>query len=71
MDGIGREYKRLAAEALSALHSAIIRIQSNHGPDARRLEVKRQYLRGRFQGIELTERLERRSVEEIQYAISD
>jgi len=72
MDGqMAREYKRLAADALSALHSAVIRIESGDGPDARTLEVRRQYLRGRYQGIELTERLARRSQEEIQYGIGD
>jgi len=68
-DRIAREYKRLAADALSALHSAVIRVESGDGPDARKLEVRRQYLRGQYQGIELSEQLARRSQEEIQYGI--
>jgi len=72
MDGqMGAEYKRLAADALSVLHSSVIRLEEDDNPDARWLEVRRQYLRGRYQGIELTEELARRSVEEIQYGIGD
>jgi len=72
MDGsIGAEYKRLAADALSVVHSSVMRLEEGDSPDARWLEVRRQYLRGRYQGIELTERLARRSQEEIQYGIGD
>ena len=68
---IGRTYKVIAARALSGLHSALIHAEQNGGEDLRPLELLRQELRGRYQGLETCEQVSRRSVEEIQYGIGD